>query len=154
MCCRPRLAHHWPVSDWARQGSSRHRSHGRACKKVPETAESSRQLEVDTKVATVRELLEVLDELERAGDALQEDSPASRTLSAISSKFETRLRGMGFERVETLGQPFDPQLHSMVTQGRASSEAPREPEVIVEELESGWILGNTVVRPALVSTQH
>jgi len=123
-------------------------------KKYQRLQESSRQLEVDTKVATVRELLEVLDELERAGDALQEDSPASRTLSAISSKFETRLRGMGFERVETLGQPFDPQLHSMVTQGRASSEAPREPEVIVEELESGWILGNTVVRPALVSTQH
>lgn len=129
--------------------------------------ESSQRLEQDTKVAVVRELLEVLDELERAGASLteSESTKASQMVRAVAAKFEAKLRGLGLRRVEALGRPFDPRLHRAVERSALgggsllnvdfvaeSPELPTQLEEVTEELESGWVLGDVVVRPALVAT--
>lgn len=145
-----------------------------------EAEEASGRVERDTKIAASRDMLEVLDELERAAEAFQDDSKAWRRFNAIASTLEAKLRGLGLTRLETLGRQFEPRLHSRVTPGSAqaasserSAEAHDAPApvgghsaatngsaeaiaedggVIVEELESGWVLGDAVVRPALVAT--
>jgi molecular chaperone GrpE (heat shock protein) len=129
--------------------------------------ESSQRLEQDTKVAVVRELLEVLDELERAGASLteSESTKASQMVRAVAAKFEAKLRGLGLRRVEALRRPFDPRLHRAVERSATvggtllnvdfvaeSPELPTQLEEVTEELESGWVLGDVVVRPALVAT--
>merc|ERR1719433_893182 len=68
--------------------------------------ETSRRVEADAKVAVVRELLEVLDELERADAEMEEDSVASRVIFSAARKFEAKLRSLGLVRVEALGKPF------------------------------------------------
>lgn len=135
--------------------------------KYRELQELSQHLELDTRIATVRGLLQVLDELEVASDATsEEDSLASRALVTVASTFEAKLRSLGMERMVTLGRPFDPELHRMVRIGSlveeahagpwaeaslpASPKASRPDQVVIEELESGWVCGTTVVRPAVV----
>merc|ERR1712079_817421 len=107
--------------------------------------EISGRAEIDTKVTVIRELLEVLDELERADAELEEDSMASRVIFSAARKFEAKLRSLGLKRVETLGKPFNEALHRAVgiMPGTECTS-----QVIVEELESGWVLGEDVVRPA------
>lgn len=109
--------------------------------------ETSGRLETDAKVAVVRELLEVLDELEHADAEMEEDSVASRVIFSAARKFEAKLRGLGLSRVEALGKPFNVSLH------RAVGDVPQECEtqVVVEVLESGWVLGEDIVRLALVT---
>jgi len=110
--------------------------------------ETNTRIATNTKVAVVRELLEVLDELERADAEMQEDTVASRVIFSAARKFEAKLGSLGLSRIEALGKPFDQALHrvagSTPTVGCTS-------QVIVEELESGWVLGAEVVRPALVA---
>lgn len=118
--------------------------------KYRELMDLSQHLELDTKIATVRGLLKVLDELEVASDTTsEEDSLASRALVTVASTFEAKLRGLGMERMVTLGRPFDPALHSMAT-SPTSPKTSRAEQVVIEELESGWVCGKALVRPALV----
>jgi len=118
--------------------------------KYRELMDLSQHLELDTKIATVQGLLKVLDELEVASDTTsEEDSLASRALVTVASTFEAKLRGLGMERMVTLGRPFDPELHSMASDPIATKTS-RADQVVIEELESGWVCGKALVRPALV----
>lgn len=111
--------------------------------------ERSARAEVEAKLTVIRDVLEVLDDLEHADAEVQEDSAASRKLFSVARKFEAKLRGLGLIRVESLGKPFDRQLHRAM--GEAPSPEAEASQVVVEELLSGWTMGKELVRPALVS---
>jgi len=111
--------------------------------------ERSSRAETDAKVAVVRELLEVLDELENADAEIEEDTPASRVIFSAARKFEAKLQTMGFLRTKALGKRFDSTLHRAV--GSVPENVATSSQVVVEELESGWVFGKDVVRPALVT---
>jgi len=128
-------------------------------RKYQQLVQMSQRLELDTKITTVKELLEVLDEIEAqiegstclvgtpADIVVAEEPRAARALLTVAGKFEAKLRGLGLARMETLGRPFDQRLHSLATERQPGG---CDGEVILEELESGWVLGDAVVRPALV----
>lgn len=110
--------------------------------------EQSQRTETEAKLSVIRELLEVFDELEQADAEIGEDSRATRLIFSVTRKFEAKLQGLGLQRIDALGRSFDERLH------RASGKVPREgfgSKVVVEELESGWVLGTDVVRQALVA---
>jgi len=109
--------------------------------------ERSSRAELDARLGVIRELLEVLDELLQA-DTEIEDSIANRTIFSAARKFEAKLCGLGCTRIEALGKPFDQQLHRLIGE---AAPAPKANQVVVEELLSGWIFGNELIRPALVS---
>jgi len=54
------------------------------------------------------------------------------------------LEETGLRRIETLGQPFDPNFHEALVQG------PGEKDMVTEELEAGYILGKRVIKHAKV----
>ena len=63
--------------------------------------EVNRNLAADTKVSVVSELLEVLDDLERgAQQGSQGSTGGSSLLQTLAAKFETRLKALGFQRIE------------------------------------------------------
>ena len=57
------------------------------------------------------------------------------------------LRQRGVTPIETIGADFDPRVHQAVTQEQ--SESHRDGEVI-EELRRGYMLGDRLLRPAMV----
>lgn len=54
------------------------------------------------------------------------------------------LEETGLQRMETVGKPFDPNFHEALMQ------APGEKDIVLEELETGYILGKRVIRHAKV----
>ena len=54
----------------------------------------------------------------------------------------------GLERIQALGQPFDPNLHEAIMQVEPQDgEAPGQ---VVEELRPGYRLNDRILRPTLV----
>jgi molecular chaperone GrpE len=98
----------------------------------------------------LRKLLPIVDDFERALVTLPpelEQSTWRQGVVLIKQKLDTVLRSEGVELIETEGQEFDPRYHEAVTYEEA--EGFEEGQIIGEE-QRGYLLGDRVLRPALV----
>lgn len=106
----------------------------------------------------LKELLPVFDNLERAGSHAQgSQSQGSETEASIKAladgidlvirQFRDTLSRLGVERIETVGQPFDPALHEAIQHLETSDY---EPGSIAAEVQPGYREGDRLVRAALV----
>jgi len=97
----------------------------------------------------IERLLPVLDNFERALGGAQGTPGASFRdgIALIFRQLLDELRKEGLIAVDTVGEPFDPQVHEAVAAEHAS-ELP--PHTVVEELQRGYLLHDRLLRPALV----
>jgi molecular chaperone GrpE len=99
------------------------------------------------------DLLEVVDNLERALDAARTSaSPSDALLQGVEMvrrQFLGKLEGFGVTRIEADGQPFDPNLHEAIT--RVPTSSPDQDGTIVGIVRQGYRIGNDVLRPAGVA---
>ena len=97
----------------------------------------------------MRELLPVLDDLERALEAAERargGASSSRAWSSSSSRSRDALRKEGLVEIETDGA-FDPHVHeALLTQPGDDAE----PGSVLEVVQRGYRVGDKVVRPARV----
>ncbi|MCE9681124.1 nucleotide exchange factor GrpE [Halomonas alkalisoli] len=97
----------------------------------------------------VKELLPVVDSLEKALEAMGEDaSEAHREGVAMTLKMQHDVLGkFGVEAVDPQGEPFDPQYHEAM----AMVPNPElEPNSVMEVMQKGYVLNGRLVRPAMV----
>lgn len=98
----------------------------------------------------VGRLLPVLDNFERALSAARKASsdPAFHDgIALIFRQLLDELRKEGLSAVDTVGEPFDPEVHEAV----ATTIDPGLPSnTVVEELQRGYLLHERLLRPALV----
>jgi molecular chaperone GrpE len=95
-------------------------------------------------------LLPVLDNLDRATEAAETDASSeliSEGIRRTASSFENALAAAGVEPVESVGQPFDPELHEAVETVEVESEMEGK---VVAEYSRGYKIGNRLLRPARV----
>lgn len=98
----------------------------------------------------VADLLPVIDDLERALkiDASGEQAEAYRKgVELILKGLLDTLKRRGVTPVESLGQPFDPHRHQAVIYEPVDGKADGE---IIEEYARGYLLGDRLLRPAMV----
>lgn len=101
------------------------------------------------KANVVRELLPVIDNFERALKHVPKELEGNEYVKGVQGvvkQFETTLTGMGVERIKTVGEVFDPVLHEAV----AMEDGDGTLEVISDELQAGYRLGNDIIRHAMV----
>ncbi|MBD2841804.1 nucleotide exchange factor GrpE [Erythrobacter rubeus] len=101
-----------------------------------------------------RDILSVADNLSRAIDAipgsLREDEKMKGLvvgLEATQRELEKVFKQHGIERIAAMGLPLDPNQH------QAMMEVPtddKEPGTIVQEMQSGWMIKDRLLRPAMV----
>jgi molecular chaperone GrpE len=111
---------------------------------------AERELEERTRYVLaepIRDLLPVLDNLERALAAQGSEGDLIRGVEMIARQFLDVLRRFGVEPVPAVGARFDPRRHEAVMS--VESAAVAEPTV-VEELQRGYLLRDRLLRPALV----
>lgn len=95
-------------------------------------------------------ILPVLDDFERAFEAVPEEEQESAWLegfSLIQRKLKTILEREGVTSIEAEGQPFDPNLHQAVMMVEVDDA---ETGTVVAELQRGYRLGDRVLRPSMV----
>jgi molecular chaperone GrpE len=95
------------------------------------------------------EVLPVVDNLERALQAPSGPEAAGYRVGVelIHRQLMDMLRKRGVTPIEALGSDFDPRFHQAVSQ--ETSDAHRDGEVM-EELQRGYMLGDRLLRPAMV----
>ena len=95
------------------------------------------------------EILPVVDNLERALQAPSGPEAAAfrAGVELIHRQLVDLLRKRGVTPIEALGADFDPRFHQAVSQ--ESSATHRDGEVM-EEMQRGYMLGDRLLRPAMV----
>lgn len=98
------------------------------------------------------DLLEVLDNLDRAIDAGAKSSSAETLLQGVDMvrrQFLSKLEALGVKRIESEGMPFDPMKHEAVTTVPAAS--PDDDGRVIGVVRHGYTIGEDVLRPASVA---
>ncbi len=101
------------------------------------------------KASVVRDLLPVIDNFERAlkhTPADLENNDYIKGIQSIVKQFEKILTDLGVQKIKTVGEPFNPHLHEAVSM----EEGDGDQEMVSEELQAGYVLGDQVLRPAMV----
>ena len=109
----------------------------------------------DTKNKVLKEMLPVVDNLERAvehagGAAGAEIDPKVKPLvegvQLVLRQFMTAFERLEINAIDALGQPFDPNLHEAISQQESDQPA----GTVVQVLQRGYRSGDRLLRPSLV----
>ena len=105
-----------------------------------------------TRREILSELLEVVDNLERALDAAKRSPSADALLQGVEMvrrQFLSKLEGLGVKPIESGDGRFDPSLHEAVSTVPAAS--PEQDGMVVGVIRQGYRIGEDVLRPAAVA---
>ena len=112
------------------------------------TRERERMLDVERGNVAVT-LLEAIDELDRClSVSAQDTSPLAEGVRMIRAELLRKAQSTGIERLEVVGQPFDPNTADAVDMEVTTT--PDEDHRIVAELRAGYRLKDRIIRPARV----
>ena len=101
----------------------------------------------------IRELLPVVDSLERSLKHVPDDIKDNdyvKGVQAVVKQFEKTLADLGIERIKTTGEIFDPTVHEAV---HLDDSEGGDKEIVSEELQSGYKVGDEVIRHAMVNVK-
>ncbi|MEA4847429.1 MAG: nucleotide exchange factor GrpE [Clostridiaceae bacterium] len=96
------------------------------------------------------QLLPVVDNMERAVDSFRKDQLNEEYICGVEmvcNQVIEILGRNGIKEIEALDKDFDPNLHHAVMREPGEDE---EENKVKEVFQKGYILGNKVIRPALV----
>ena len=107
--------------------------------------------------AFARETLNLLDNLDRSRISLENDEKLKNS-DAIKKIFEhldiikkdtiTIFKKNNIEQIETLNKKLDPNLHQAMMEVEDDA---KEPGTIVQEIQTGYLMKDRLLRPALVA---
>lgn len=98
----------------------------------------------------LKELLPVMDNLERALEHGEKDTDMENLMTGIRMTlkgFTDTLGKFGCVAFESVGKPFDPNFHEAVMQQEAPDAADN---TVLQEFQKGYTLNDRLVRPAMV----
>lgn len=97
----------------------------------------------------VNELLPALDNFERAlaVEPTEETKSILEGITMVYNQLNDALKSENVEVIETVGKEFDPNLHHAVMQVDDENYGSN---IVVDELQKGYILKERVIRPAMV----
>ena len=97
----------------------------------------------------ILEILPVLDNFQSAYKALPKDLEGNawaEGIKYIKVQLEDVLRNNGVEKLKTVGEKFDPEVHEAVEKIKSKDKK----NIVVEEVVRGYKMGNRVIRAAKV----
>lgn len=96
-------------------------------------------------------MIPVLDDFERALKAMETATDVASVkegIELVSAKFKNTLVHKGLKPMESIGQPFNADLHEAITNIPAPTEDMKDK--VIDEVEKGYYLGDKVIRYAKV----
>lgn len=113
-------------------------------------------LYTDSVALVIKELIPVLDNLDRAELAASESDHAdvrkiAEGIAMIQKQVSQSLTRLGVSKIETIGQPFNPEMHEAVMHVEDESVGP---SIIVAELQAGYRRDDRVIRHSMVKVAN
>lgn len=114
--------------------------------------EQNQEGDSDAKVRVVKGILDLLDNFDRASGVIVPETEAEQAIeSAYKEAYQeilNQFEKMGVVEVETLGTEFDYELHQAVMQMPGTDY---EEGIVCKEFQKGFIMGESLIRPAMVA---
>lgn len=95
----------------------------------------------------IKKVLPVLDDLERAMQNRPTDDAWANGIELITRKLQNILNSEGLKRIEAEGMSFDPNFHEAISHEHNEDF---ESGQVIAVVQNGYMLGERVIRPALV----
>ena len=99
----------------------------------------------------VKELLDVVDNFERAFSTETEDKKYEEGMKMIFNQLMACLERAGVVEIDCLGKEFDPNYHNAVM---TEDSTEYDSGMVTKVLQKGYLLHDRVVRPAMVVTAN
>ena len=110
------------------------------------TVREKSELALEATGELVRELIPILDNLDRATEHRNDRTTLEeyvKGIALIEDQIRAILAGAGLEVIETVGLPFDPEIHEAVMQMESEEH---ESGTITAEVEKGYLLRGRIIR--------
>ncbi|MGP8125499.1 MAG: nucleotide exchange factor GrpE [Nitrososphaerales archaeon] len=117
------------------------------------TEKDMRETEENSSKGLVLRLLSVLDELDLAVKHSKEDAGRAELqegVEMVQKNLYSALESAGLQKIEPVGQPFDPTRHEAIAKVQGSSAGS---DIVVEELRTGYTFRGRVIRPSMVKVE-
>ena len=104
-----------------------------------------------------KESLAILDNLSRAKEAIKSDEKLKdnkdldkflENITVIEKDLSTIFEKNNIKKIDTKNKKFDPNLHQAMSEVENEE---KKPGIILHEIQAGYMLGERLLRPALVS---
>ena len=115
------------------------------------TAKEKDNIYGDAVAGTLRELLPVLDNLQRALDSPCADEDYKKGVERIHKGLWEIMTGMGVEEIAATGVPFDPDIHNAVMHIEDDSLGKN---TVAQVLQKGYRMGERILRYAMVQAAN
>ena len=111
-----------------------------------------RELEEFSTVGLMRKLIPVLDDLDLAVATAtkSEDKGLLEGVKMVQKNLNSALEGEGLQRINAVGQQFDPSAHEAVDKVEGTANTT---DIVVEEMRKGYTFKGKVLRPSAVKVQ-
>ncbi len=103
------------------------------------------------KAQLLKKILPCVDNCDRALAADKSSEDYAKGLEMILKQLDEILKAAGLTEIEAEGVTFDPNIHEAVMHVDDETKGEKE---IVAVLQKGYKLGDTVIRPAMVSVAN
>ena len=104
---------------------------------------------------TLAELLPLIDNFELAKQQIKLETEGEEKIDAayqgLYKQMVETFRGMGLEAVPGVGSPFDPEVHEAIMREHSDEF---EEDSVMEEFRKGFLLGERLLRPAMVKVAY
>ncbi len=115
------------------------------------TQKEKLELEIQAKCSTIREILAVVDNFERAKEQIKPQNDGEMNLHksylSVYKQMVDSLKRIGVSAMYPKGEEFDPNFHEAVMREPTSEYAEG---IVTDEFRRGYMLGDRVLRHALV----
>lgn len=95
----------------------------------------------------IKKVLPALDDLERALQNRPANDPWANGIELIARKLQNVLESEGIKRIEAEGREFDPNFHEAISHEPGDGI---KSGFVISVVQNGYMLGERVIRPALV----
>jgi molecular chaperone GrpE len=119
-----------------------------ARKRIRQQSEESVRIQRE---AILRDVLPIIDNLERALDAARQGAPVKAVVDGVEMTVKALidfLRAQGVTPIQSVGQAFDPTRHEAADHVESEKHPPN---TVVDEFHRGYLIGERTLRPARVS---
>jgi len=117
------------------------------------TEEEREKLAEFHKAMVIQQLLPAIDNLDRALKHAPKDIKEHdyvKGVGGVYKQFEKVFADLGVKRIKTIGEEFDPKVHEAISMEDGGGEV----EVVCEELQPGYKVGDEVIRHAMVKVRR
>lgn len=112
------------------------------------TAKEKTETYQNASVKCVEQLLPVIDSFERSLEAECADENFKNGMAMIFGQLKAFLENMNVTVLEALGEEFDPNFHNAIQQVESTEY---ESNHVCAVYQKGYILGDKLIRPAMVA---